>query len=426
MDEGATALSSDVLSRRLERTTKKIAILEGMIEDQTRRLYLAHEEIREKSVFLESILANMPSGIVVTDENSHITAQGGSTQRLTGLNEAQIIGMALSDLLVGEPVAASAAGEERQLRQSGGSTISVAVATSPIVNGDDVDGHVIVMTDLTERHELEMQLRHAQKLESVGQMAAGVAHEINTPIQFVGDSVTFLAEAITDTLELVGAYGELRKLAAGVPELAAKAAELEELEDEADLEFVTEEAPRSIERTREGVRRVAKIVAAMKQFSHPGGGALVEESLNDLIETTLTVSKHEYKYIAEVALDLREVPPVPCDRGDIGQVILNLVVNAAHAIEAHGAASPGQIRISTIEIDGGVQLEVSDTGGGVPEEIRNRIFDPFFTTKAPGKGTGQGLSIARTLIVDKHKGRLELDVEDGIGSTFRVWLPVAG
>lgn len=425
-----TAPESDrataALERKLARARRKIAVLEGIFEDQTRSLYLAQEELRKKSAFLESILANMPSAVVVTDSKQQITAIGGSTSTLVGLEEADIVGRPLADLVEVpqldelEPSTRS----DGQLRVGDGSMIPVSMATARISDEYEIDGSVVLLTDLTEQQELEVQLRHAQKLESVGQLAAGVAHEINTPIQFIGDSVSFLGEAMTDMLNVLAEYGALRELAINEPSLKARAEVLLDLEEEADLEFVIEEAPRSIQRTLDGVQRVAKIVSAMKQFSHPGGGVLAPESLNEIVDTTLTVAKNEYKYIAEVTTTLGDVPDVPCDRGDVGQVLLNLVVNAAHAIEGHvEPGTLGSIHISTKAVRGGVELSVTDNGGGVPDTIRERIFDPFFTTKAPGKGTGQGLSIAHSLMTDKHNGSLEFDVEEGVGSTFRLWIP---
>lgn len=420
------APAPDIARKRLQRATAKIAVLEGMIEEKTRNLYLAQEQVREKSEFLESILTSMPSAVIVTDLDNTVTAIGGSTTALTGLSETQAIGLTLDKLMVEHDRAdQQTPWLGADLLADDGTRIPVAVAASAIADDSSPGGRVLVLTDLTEQQELEMQLRHAQKLESVGQLAAGVAHEINTPIQFIGDSVTFLGQAITDALEVLTAYSELRVLAEGHPELRAKALELAETEEDADVEFIREEAPRSIERTHEGVRRVAKIVAAMKQFSHPGGGVMAPENINELIETTLTVASSEYKYVAEVTTELGEIPAVLCDRGDIGQVMLNLVVNAAHAIEDHlKSGGRGAIHISTVAQLNGVEILIRDTGGGVPADIRARIFDPFFTTKAPGKGTGQGLSIAHSLIVDKHAGRLELDVLDGVGSTFRIWIPV--
>lgn len=415
-----------VLEKRLQRARTKIELLEGMIEEKTRNLYLAQEEVRQKGAFLESILTSMPSAVIVTDLEDRVTAIGGSTSLLTGLTEQQTIGRSVADLVAEHDQADDQSPwRGADLIAADGTLVPVSVAISEISSESATDGRVMVLTDLTEQQEMEMQLRHAQKLESVGQMAAGVAHEINTPIQFIGDSVTFLGEAITDALEVLSAYEELREMAEGQPELKAKALELAEIEEDADVEFIREEAPRSIERTHEGVRRVAKIVAAMKQFSHPGGGAMSPENINDVIETALTVATNEFKYVADVNLELGEIPNVACDRGDIGQVVLNLVVNAAHAIEEHlEPGGRGAIDIVTRPVNDGVEIAVRDSGGGVPEEIRARIFDPFFTTKAPGKGTGQGLSITHSLIVDKHKGSLDLDVEDGVGSTFRIWIPV--
>jgi two-component system NtrC family sensor kinase len=244
-------------------------------------------------------------------------------------------------------------------------------------------------------------------------------------VQFVGDSVDFLAEAMTDSLAMITAYRELRVAAEGTS-LADQADRLALLEEELDIEFVEQEAPRSIERTKEGVRRVAEIIAAMRQFSHPGGGVMEPTNLDEVIEMTLVVARNEYKYVAEIEWDFGPAAAVIADRGDISQVILNLIVNAAHAIADHvGDGAQGKILIRTRNVNRGVEVAITDTGGGVPAEIRDRIFDPFFTTKEPGRGTGQGRALAHSTVVERHGGRLDLEVDAGVGSTFRIFLPAA-
>lgn len=380
--------------------------------------------LRGRTAFLEALLHELPQAVIVTDESDRIVEVHGATCVMTERSESDLVGLLLASILVVNPTAGAlhdpATGD--LLRASGDRT-PVSIAASSVERPDGRSGIAYLIADVTERQRLEVELRHAQTLESIGQLAAGVAHEINTPVQFVSDSVDFLGEALADLLELVGHYREARAVMATTPELAELAARLAAQEDAADLEFVVDEAPRSLDRTKEGLRRVAEIVRAMKQFSHPGGPALEASDLNELIETTLIVAKNEYKYVADVQTRLGEIPPVSCDPGDISQVVLNLVVNAAHAIEDLGADGRGCIVISTAPAGDGVELTVSDTGGGVPDEVRDRIFDPFFTTKEPGRGTGQGLALARSIVVDRHGGSLDLEVEPGVGSTFRIWLP---
>jgi len=278
-----------------------------------------------------------------------------------------------------------------------------------------------------DRHLIEAQLRHAQKLESVGQLAAGIAHEINTPIQYIGDNIHFIEESFAS---LGGLLQDYKKLSAAVRSNAVTQEVLSAVESsmqKADLDYLSKEIPLAVQQSLQGVSHVSRIVNAMKEFSHPGSKEKEALDLNHAIEMTVTVARNEWKYVAEMATDFApDLPPVLCLPGEFNQVILNLIINAAHAIgdvvkKVEG--SKGTIRIST-RLDGDwVEVRISDTGTGIPEEIRHRIFDPFFTTKGVGKGTGQGLAIARSVIVDKHGGTLTFETEVGRGTTFIIRLP---
>jgi signal transduction histidine kinase len=283
---------------------------------------------------------------------------------------------------------------------------------------------------MAEREQMELELRLAQKLEAVGQLAAGMAHEINTPIQFVGDTVGFLDGAFTDVQGLVDDYRAA--LAAAVDgqspdELARKIAEAEE---SADLEYLQERIPQAFKRASDGLERVSTIVRAMREFAHPPTTEMAPADLNAAIENTLIVSANEYRYLADLETDLAELPPVDCNIGDISQVLLNLIVNASHAIaDAAGVTGApdekGTIRVST-RVDGDdVLVTVADSGCGIPDDVAARIFDPFFTTKEVGRGTGQGLAISRTIVNDKHGGSLTFQTAPGEGTTFELRLPVS-
>lgn len=271
----------------------------------------------------------------------------------------------------------------------------------------DPEVHLDPLASLTPTERLrEVQVRHAQKMEAVGQLAAGVAHEINTPIQFVSDSAYFLQTAFDDLLAFIDGQ---------------KSA------DEADLDYLRSQIPKALERTIKGLDRVANIVRALKGFSYSSQGEKVLADPNRLVEDTLLVCKNEYRYIADVTTRLRTVPLLSCHPGDICQVLLNLVVNAAHAIESRPRLEQrGQIAIETELVDDQIVIRVSDDGPGIPEAIQQRIFEPFFTTKEVGRGTGQGLAISRAIVVDGHSGRLDFETELGKGTTFRVWLPLKG
>jgi signal transduction histidine kinase len=270
--------------------------------------------------------------------------------------------------------------------------------------------------EMARRTHVELELRQAQKLEAVGQLASGIAHEINTPIQYVGDSIYFLRQAFGDIMRLVDGYQ------AAHPRAGAGLAACEDV----DLEFLRAEVPAAFERTVDGTRQVASIVQAMKTFAHTSVEKVAMD-LNAAIENTLTVARNEYRYVADLALELGSLPDVTCNAGGIRQVLLNLIVNAAHAIaDKHaGSDTRGTIRIRTELGQQQVVIAIADTGGGIPEGIADHIFDPFFTTKDPGRGSGQGLAISQR-IVTQHGGKLWFETELGTGSTFFVQLPIVG
>jgi signal transduction histidine kinase len=286
---------------------------------------------------------------------------------------------------------------------------------------------VVMHIDVTDQRLMEIQLRQAQKLESIGQLASGIAHEINTPTQYIGDNTIFLRQAFQSLTDLVD---PLRRVLEGAsqgecpPDLLRAAREALE---RTDLDWIREEAPTAFNQSLEGIRRVSTIVSAMKDFSHPGSSVKTPTDLNRAIESTALVCRSEWKYVADLELDLAPgLPPVPCLPDELNQVILNLVINAAHAIAARPEAAregKGRIRITTRAAEGCAQIAVEDSGCGIPEAIRSRIFDPFFTTKPVGKGTGQGLAIAYGVIVKQHGGAITLESEVGKGSTFTLSLP---
>jgi signal transduction histidine kinase len=275
-----------------------------------------------------------------------------------------------------------------------------------------------------ERERMEAELRLAQRLESVGQLAAGIAHEINTPIQFVGDSVGFLKDAYADLSELEREYRSVcTTLAEAGEDGPALLARLEAAEQRADLEYLRERIPVAFERTEDGLSRVASIVGAMKDFGRPNQVEHTAADLNAALRSALVVTQNEYKYLARVETELGDMPPVVCNVSELNQVFLNLIVNAAHAIE-DAEADSGLIRVSSARENGAAIITIADNGTGIPKEIRERIFDPFFTTKEVGRGTGQGLAIARSIIVDKHGGSIAVDSAVGGGTTFAIRIPI--
>jgi PAS domain S-box-containing protein len=295
-------------------------------------------------------------------------------------------------------------------------------------DGDVFLGFTIMGADITERKMLEKQLAQAQKLRSIGQLASGIAHEINTPTQYVGDNIRFLKDAFEDLIGVLQGDEELLAAARGGVVSAELIRRLQDGRERADLEYLVSEVPVAIQHTLEGVERISKIVRAMKDFAHPGREEKAPADLNQIIDSTVTVARNEWKYVADMQTDFdRSLPPVLCHPAEIGQVILNLVINAAHAIEdvvKQGRAAKGGITIATRRRDGWAEIRIIDTGSGIPENIRHRIFDPFFTTKEIGRGTGQGLAICYPVIVGKHGGRITFDSEVGRGTTFTIGLPL--
>jgi two-component system NtrC family sensor kinase len=313
----------------------------------------------------------------------------------------------------------------------------------PVQSGEPV-GFIITGADVTDRRVLEEQLRQAQKLEAIGQLAAGIAHEINTPTQFVGHNIRFLKDSWEPIAEFLNFCGTLQAESVAGPISPEHLKQFSELHQKCDLEYLLKNIPTAIDHSLEGVNRVAKIVKGFKEFSHPGSEEKRLINLNQSIETTISVSKHEWKYCADLVTALDpELPLVPCLVGEFNQVILNLIVNSAHAIssvlekrsdEKHSddkngdqknGSGKGTITISTRQEGEWVRISVADTGGGIPVEIRSRIFEPFFTTKEVGKGTGQGLALAHAAIVNRHQGQLWFESEMGIGTTFIIRLPLA-
>jgi len=279
-----------------------------------------------------------------------------------------------------------------------------------------------------EQKKLQIMLLHAQKLESIGKLTAGIAHEINTPVQFITTNVNFLNEAFEESSQIITNLLDLiEKNQEGlVTEARTKG---DEVIAHHDWDYLKDEIPKAISQSKEGLQRVTSIVQAMKEFSHPGSKEKANSDINQIIKTVITVSKNEWKYVATIDTDLdAAIPLVPCLINEMGQVFMNLLINAAHAIENQVGKNPegrkGTITIRTRQDIDYVEIRISDTGCGIPQHIRDKIFDPFFTTKEVGKGTGQGLAIAHDVVAVKHNGTLSFETQLGLGTTFIIRLPI--
>lgn len=272
------------------------------------------------------------------------------------------------------------------------------------------------------------QLLQAQKLEAIGQLAAGVAHEINTPIQYVTDNANFIATSLDSMGAVFEAAVEVVEAARAAGVAGDAITRFDELNAESAAAELIEEIPDAAREALEGTVRVTEIVRALKAFSHPGSRDGGPVDLNELVTTTLTISRNEWKYVSEVATELeKNLPMVEGHANQLHQVLLILVVNSAQAIaECVAQGEKGVITIGTRSHPADVELWVRDTGNGIPEDIAARVFDPFYTTKEIGVGSGQGLSIAHAIVVEKHRGRIDFESEAGVGTTFTVRLPRHG
>ncbi len=305
----------------------------------------------------------------------------------------------------------------------------LGLTINPLIRGDDIlDGFIILGKDLTEQKIIEIQLLQSNKLEAIGQLAAGVAHEINTPMQYVGDNLKFINKSFIGILNMLDIYERASKKSDNASELADILQQADEMSAKIKLPYLLEQMPKALEQSLEGVARVSGIVQSMKSFSHPGTGTKMPADINRAIENTVTVSRNEWKYDCELKLDLDpELPPVPCFESELNQVILNLIVNARDAVreaKEKNEIESGLITICSRRKDNYAVIIVEDNGTGIPEKIKQKIFDPFFTTKDVGKGTGQGLPISHSIIVEKHGGMLYFESEPGKGTSFIIKIPL--
>ena len=383
---------------------------------------LAHE----RNV-LRTMIDLIPAFIYAKDAQSRFTAANKLVANRMGVEPEALLGKTDFDFFPRE-MAERFFSDEQALLKSGkplvdheemafdktsGMNRVILTSKVPLHDADgNLTGVVGTGFDITERKAAEERMASSDRLESIGRLAAGVAHEINTPIQYLSDSVSFIREGVKELLEYIDA------LRASMPQPPAA--------DE-NVEDLRKEMPPALTLVADGLSRIAEIVRSMKDFAHADQNEMAPVDLNRAIASTLVMARSEYKPVAEVETQFGQIPAITCHAGQINQVVLNLVVNAAHAIadKVQRTGAVGKITVSTRVENSHVVIAIGDTGGGIPEAIRARIFDPFFTTKEVGRGTGQGLSIARNVIVKSHGGELDFITELGKGSTFYIRLPIA-
>lgn len=402
-------------------------------------LQLALAEARAIRDQLDSVVDCAPAHIIALDRNGAIEFinRAGPGQR-----KEDVIGADWLSFIPDRDRAQTREHLESVMRDGAPRSFELCVALEsgtvwyscymgPLRSRGRINGAVIIAQEVTDVRRVQDELSAAQHLAAVGTLAAGIAHEINTPMQFVNDSLHFLRESVHDLMNLVNTQKALQKRVldgAAAPALMAASAEVDAAEAATDLSYLADHVPKAFDRCIDGLERMTAIVRSLKEFAHPATQEAAAVDLNRSIQSTLTIVRNEYKYVADLQTDFADLPPTVCHVNDINQVVMNLVINAAHAIadRVEGSETKGLIRVTTRCENTSVVIAVSDTGTGIPEAIRHRIFEPFFTTKEVGKGTGQGLALAWAIVTEKHHGQLTFATELGRGTTFFVRLPVAG
>jgi len=434
----ASVLWASVTANVIRDDKGNVQYLDGMIEDVTER--------KKSESQLRMLFEGHSEGVCIVTEDAECLRVNAKFRKLFSVDLNECYSGKWYDLLAAKcdcawadewkSVLNSRGVYEREIivsiKDEKMKVVSVMFVQMTSDEGRYYIGYFRDITDKRRRENetlaLEKELQQAHKLEAIGTLAAGVAHEINTPIQFISNNTGFLGKAIQKLLDLVATYRELLHTCDDGENTKKAHSAAEECEKKSKLSFLEKEIPRALNQTKDGADRVAKIVGAMKDFSHMGNEEMTEEDINQAVESTVTISKNEWKYVAEMKMVLDpSLPMISCLIGDIKQVVLNLVVNAAHAIKDAldiTGKKQGCITVKTFVKDAAVFITVSDTGTGIPEEARSKVFDHFFTTKEVGKGTGQGLSMAYQTIVEKHKGKLSFETEVGAGTTFIIELPM--
>lgn len=386
---------------------------------------------------LSAAVEQCPVSVIITDLTGTITYVNRRFLECTGYGYEEVIGQNPRILKSGS----TPPEEYRKLwlaitngkewrgefsnRKKNGEIYSESAVIRPIRDEKGEIAHFLaIKEDITQRREMEAHLQQAQRLEAIGQLAAGIAHEINTPMQFVGDNTRFLQEAWRSLDEVITMLSSITTSETEGSLLSQVVDRLEAV----DLKFLEKEVPQAISQSLDGIDRVCKIVRAMKEFSHPGSDDKCLADINKAIDTTITVARNEWKDVAEIETSLSPaLGTVPCYLAEINQVMLNLLINAAHAIAERAEAGwngQGRIVIRTMRDGDCAEISIQDNGCGIPSSIRPRIFQPFFTTKEPGVGSGQGLALAYTAIVKKHGGSIRFETKEGEGTTFFIRLPL--
>ena len=416
-------LSEDELVHAL--LQQQVALFERALDDIAE--HTPEASLNQAAARVGGLKSPVPGLWLVITPDLYIQHANEQAGRLLDMQSVALLGRPLAEVLPDAKALMSQVIDsqdaeitvEAKFRDYDGQPVPVLLSIAQEKDAQDRVQYVLIGIDLREYHRTELLQRQAQKLEAMGSLAAGIAHEINTPLQYLGDNLSFIDEVC----------GELLEVLALVEQEVGTSTAMNELLQRIDSAFIRENLPAALKRSQDGVSRVRDITRSMRSFTHISETAN-PESMAVLVQEAITLSAHEVAQVAKVVLELEDVPAVICRRDHIVQVLINLLTNACHAIASRlrkqPDSEPGQITITLSQRENHIRLVVSDNGCGVEPSLRHRIFDPFFTTKAVGQGTGQGLPISRALIVDQHKGKLWCELVEPQGASFIIELPIHG
>ncbi len=401
---------------------------------------LDEEKLKEAHIETRLILDSVGSIIIGLNRENRVRIWNRGAEKILGISQSEIIGRKIDECDILWDLEKIRAGisecrikrtpirlDELDFKRPDGSRGFLGITINPIFDYNKMNV-IIYGADITERKNLELQLAHTQKLESIGQLAAGIAHELNTPTQYIGDNIRFLNDSFRDLTSLIDYI--MKFLNRGETETdPLPIDEIKKRMEQLDMSFLLKEIPKAIEQSLEGIDRISQIIQSIKEFSHPGSKERASVDINRCIQNAITISKNEWKYVAELTTDLKpDLPHIYGYPQELNHVFLNIIINAAHAIKERLKRNKeeikGRIHIKTDTSEGFVEIRISDNGIGIPRSIQKRIFDPFFTTKEVGKGSGQGLAITHRIVVKKHNGSIFFETEEGKGTTFIIRLPI--
>jgi PAS domain S-box-containing protein len=434
----------DSVDKRVHREIASRKEAERLLEAKSLELYLKNQQLqtssnqlREQIELISVIMDAVPDIVITCNDQFRIATANSACAVLMGYSQAEFVGAQLSEfiprisdyapVLDGETFIIS----DIEAKTKDGSWIDVELRGRR-TRARDKNLIVMVIHDVSGRkasermkEEVYKQLHESRRLEAIGALSSGIAHELNTPIQFIGDNIKFIGKSLD---KIYGSYKCYDKLKIACqerglcPEIVTS---IDDFNRGIDLPFLVKEIITAVQETIEGVRQVRDIIVLMKEFAHPGMGSLEPNDLNAVVKGALTICRSRTKNIVSVEADLAmDLPPVACRRTQIQQVIVNLIVNAVEAIEEQ-ERHDGLIQVTTKAVGALCRVEISDNGPGIPEKLREKVFDPFFTTKQVGKGTGQGLALAKDIIIQQHHGRLYLEDKPGFSTCFVIELPIS-